>query len=327
MTGVRRPAGCLAKGAAALIACALLAPAVACAQQPVLVGPRVQNSANAVVSLLAFSVVPDSTVSSLTIDRGQDKDTGLAQGQFGLGFTVDPSFPLYLEGFLGYARYDPRFVFSQGTQERRIPARWNNVSATVGIGWDFPITETLVFRPILNGAIGYIASDASLAADLLQYRTGTELGFLDGGNLLAGGLGGSVMLDYALYRPNYEIDVELRYTQLRLTSLPGTSDGVTGSADAMTLGLWARLRWPSSWEAFGRPLRWVVDFSHSQFLGPQRGALGFDHLSKLGGGIEFDVKRWGLGPDWFELQRIRLVARYLFGNNVQGGSIGIGISF
>jgi hypothetical protein len=311
------------------LALALVLAAPAAAQAPIIRGAGAQNVANAVVTLMTFSVVPDSTLSSFSIDAGagQDKDTAITQGQLGVGFTVDPSLPLYLEGFLGYARYDPRFVVSQGAEQRVLPTRWNSVSGTVGVGWDFPVAPNLVFRPILNAALGYGASDARLLGSYLRFKNGTELDFLDGGSMLAGGLGGSLMLDYALSRPDYEVDVELRYTQLRLNSLPGTSDGVTGSADAMTLGLWARVRWPSGFEAFGRPLRWVVDFSHAEFLGPQRGVLGFNALSKLGGGIEFDVKRWGLGPDWFELQRIRLMARYLYGDGVQGGSFGIGLSF
>jgi hypothetical protein len=308
---------------------ALLLATPAAAQAPVIRGAGAQNVANAVVTLMTFSVVPDSTVSSFSIDTGagQDKDSEITQGQLGLGFTVDPSFPLYLEGFLGYARYDPRFVVSQGADQRVLPTRWNSLSGTLGVGWDFPIAPNLAFRPILNAALGYVVSDARLAAEYLEFKTGTEFAFLDGGSMLAGGLGGSVMLDYALSRPNYELDLELRYTQLRLTSLPGTASGVTGSADAMTLGLWGRVRWPSGFEAFGRPLRWVVDFSHAEFLGPQRGVLGFNALSKIGGGIEFDVQRWGLGPEWFTLQRIRLMARYLFGEDVHGGSVGIGISF
>ena len=77
---------------------------------------------------------------------------------------------------------------------------------------------------------------------------------------------------------------------------------------------------------FGRPLRWVVDFSHSRFFGDQV-ALGFDHLTKVGGGIEMNVGRYELGVFDFNMQSIRIVARYLFGNNVSGASVGLAVSF
>ena len=99
-------------------------------------GYSLQQTANGVLGLLGYNVVPDVTASSLTISRGGQEDTGLQTTQFGLGFTVDQDFPLYLEGFLGYSRYDPRFVFSDGAEHqpfnnREIPADTNRAGEIV----------------------------------------------------------------------------------------------------------------------------------------------------------------------------------------------------
>ena len=289
-------------------------------------GYSLQQTANGVLGLLGYNVVPDVTASSLSISRGDQSDTGLQTTQFGLGFTVDPDFPLYLEGFLGYSRYDPRFVFSQGTEKTALPTRWNNVSGTIGVGWDFPIIEGLVFRPILNAALGHVETDASILARLLEAKYDREIAFLKRGRMNAYGLGGSLMLDLNIPRPGYEIDLELRYTDIRLSTYGDTTTLVRGEAEAKTFNIWGRVRWPMEAEMFGRPLRWVVDFSHSRFLGDQV-ALGFDHLTKVGGGIEMNVGRYELGVWDFNMQSIRIVARYLFGQNVSGGSIGLAVSF
>ena len=45
----------------------------------------------------------------------------------------------------------------------------------------------------------------------------------------AGGLGASVMLDYAYYRPEHEIDIELRYTHMHLEPILG-SDAIDASS-------------------------------------------------------------------------------------------------
>ncbi|MFO0466492.1 MAG: autotransporter outer membrane beta-barrel domain-containing protein, partial [bacterium] len=251
-------------------------------------GYNLQQTANGVLGLLGYNVVPDVTASSLSISRGSQDDTGLQTTQFGLGFTVDPDFPLYLEGFLGYSRYDPRFIFSEGEKKSYVPTRWNNFSGTVGVGWDFPIIEGLVFRPILNAALGHVESDVSLIGRLLEIKYDRELAFLDRGRMNAYGLGGSLMLDLNIPRPGYEIDLELRYTDIRLSTFGDTSRLVRGEAEAKTLNLWGRVRWPMEAEMFGRPMRWVVDFAHSRFFGDQV-ALGFDHLTKVGGGIEMNV--------------------------------------
>ena len=267
-------------------------------------GYSLQQAADGVLGLLGYNVIPDVTASSLSISRGGQTDTGLQTTQFGLGFTVDPDFPLYLEGFLGYSRYDPRFIFSEGEKKSIVPTRWNNVSGTVGVGWDFPIIEGLVFRPILNASLGHVETDASLIGRLLEMRFNRELAFLDRGRMNAYGLGGSLMLDLNIQRPGYEIDLELRYTDIRLSTFGDTSPLVRGESEAKT----------------------VVDFSHSRFFGDQV-ALGFDHLTKVGGGIEMNVGRYELGVFDFNMQSIRIVARYLFGNNVSGASVGLAVSF
>jgi len=289
-------------------------------------GYSLQQTANGVLGLLGYNVVPDVTASSLSISRGSQDDTGLQTTQFGLGFTVDPDFPLYLEGFLGYSRYDPRFVFSEGTSKYPLPTRWNNFSGTVGVGWDFPIIEGLVFRPILNAALGHVETDASLFGRLLELKYDREISFLSRGRMNAYGLGGSLMLDLSIPRPGYEVDLELRYTDIRLSTFGDTSSLVRGEAEAKTLNLWGRVRWPMEAEMFGRPMRWVVDFAHSRFFGDQV-ALGFDHLTKVGGGIEMNVGRYELGVWDFNMQSIRIVARYLFGQNVSGASVGLAVSF
>jgi hypothetical protein len=289
-------------------------------------GYSLQQTADGVLGLLGYNVVPDVTASSLSISRGGQEDTGLQTTQFGLGFTVDPDFPLYLEGFLGYSRYDPRFIFSEGQKKSLLPTRWNNFSGTVGVGWDFPIIEGLVFRPILNASLGHVETDVSLLGRLLELKYDRELAFLQRGRMNAYGLGGSLMLDLSIPRPGYEIDLELRYTDIRLSTFGDTSRLVRGEAEAKTLNLWGRVRWPMDAEMFGRPLRWVVDFSHSRFFGDQV-ALGFDHLTKVGGGIEMNVGRYELGVWDFNMQSIRIVARYLFGQNVSGASVGLAVSF
>jgi hypothetical protein len=289
--------------------------------------------AGGAVALMGFNVTPDGSSNAIEVNRGTAAPGGgegapaLTLGQFGVGFTVDESFPLFLEGYLGYARYDPRTLFG-GSGERQLPLRWNNVAAEIGIGWDFHLTDYLILRPILNGAIGYVASDASLFGALVGRRTNVDLSALTALHANVAGFGGSLMLAYYDYRPARDIDVELRYTQIWLQTVGDTFQAAKGRATARTLGLWARYRWPTGWEAFGRPIRWVVDGSASAYLGDQREALGFSWALKVGGGIEFDVGRYEIGALGLNLSRIRVVGRFFLGDRgVTGESFGIGMSF
>jgi hypothetical protein len=290
-------------------------------------GARVKQLSDGMLGLMGFLVVPDMAASSIQVNRSsKEGDTGLSLTQLGSGFTVDPSFPLYMEGFLGYSRVDPRFVFSDGQTQTRLPVRWNSVSASGGLGWDVRLTEHIVLRPIVSISLGHTESDVSLLARYLDLKYDVNLRFLKGGQLNNYGYGGALVLDYSLYREGYEVDVELRYSQMLLQSF-ASSVAVRGESVPKTLGLWTRFRFPTAYEAFGRPLRSVFELSRSEFFGSEAKSLGFETMTKIGGGLEVDIGRYEIGGLGLYAQRVRLMGRAVFGPHVRGVSFGLGISF
>ncbi|WP_088141313.1 hypothetical protein [Achromobacter xylosoxidans] len=307
----------------ALLACGAAAPALA--QQSLrLSQDDLQKRANGVLAIMSFSIVPDITTSSLNIGGGSGSVTGaseFAMTQLGGGDTISKSVPIYLEGVLAASRYDPTFVATQGAESRSIPTKWNSFSATGGIGWDFKLTDELKLRPIFNFALGNVTSDLRAASWYVGQQTGRDISFLDKGSLNAYGLGGSLMLDYEHYRPGYEVDVELRYSDMRLQSF-NSSAAVEGHATAQSANLWARYRAPTGIVMLQRPLRYVLELTHSEFLGDQRGILGFDRLTSVGAGLELDSSAYDV-----IITRTRLVGRYVFGTNVSGFSVGLAVSF
>jgi len=285
-------------------------------------GDKIKQRADDVLALMSFSVIPDLTSSFLSFSGGETENTSLAMTQFAGGDIISQDFPLYLEGGAAYIRYDPEFVASSGEETLRVPVKWNSVALTGGIGWDFFITENLKIRPIFNIALGQVASDLSLAIRYLELKFDRSFDFLDNGQLNAYGLGGSLMIDYELVRPDYEVDIEWRYTNIRLKTFGNTSDGVEGAADAEATALYARYRAPTGLNLMERPLRYVLEAAHTTYLGDQRGLLGFDNLSSLGAGLEFDSSAYDI-----VVSRTRLVARWAFGENVRGYAIGLAMSF
>jgi hypothetical protein len=165
--------------------------------------------------------------------------------------------------------------------------KWNSLSLTGGVGWDFPLTTELKLRPIFNFSFGRVSSDSALAGRLLENKFDVDLDFLSSGRLKAYGLGGSLMLEYERYRPENEIDVELRYTNIHLQSYDSPT-AVEGSADAQSINLWTRWRAPTGMEMLQRPLRYVLEYTRTTFLGDLDGVLGFNHLNTFGLGLELD---------------------------------------
>lgn len=227
-------------------------------------GHRIKQRANAVLTLMSYMVVPDITASDLNIGTGTNESNELNITQFGGGATMSENCLVYLEGAMGYSRYDPQFVLSSGTDSRRIPTKWNSLTGTGGIGWDFQILRdnlggNWVIRPIANVMLGTMASDARIGAWVIDRRTNADFNFLDGGRLNAYGLGGSLMLDYELVSNPQDIDIELRYSGMRLQSFGNTSKAVEGHANAQNLGLYMRRRAPiSDWTLLKSPVRYVL---------------------------------------------------------------------
>ncbi|EAX5652768.1 hypothetical protein BBY84_22630 [Salmonella enterica] len=306
-----------------------LTAALACCQLSYAAdGHRIKERANAVLTLMSYMVVPDITASDLNIGTGTNESNELSITQFGGGATMSENVPIYLEGAMGYSRYDPQFVLSNGSESRRIPTRWNSLTGTGGVGWDFQVYRdsrggNWVIRPIANVMLGTMASDARIGAWVIDRRTNADFDFLDGGRLNAYGLGGSLMLDYELVSKRQDIDIELRYSGMRLQTFGNTSRAVDGHANAQNLGLYLRRRAPiSNWTLLKSPVRYVLEGAHTEYLGEQRGKLGFNSLSSVGVGIELDSSKYPV-----LITRTRLVARYMFGNDTSGYGVGLAMSF
>ena len=318
---------CLAMGTGLIIA---LLPLPAHAQavpdqqlsNRTVIGGNVKRHADAVLAVMSYTTVPDVTTSSLSINNATSGNPGFGQSQLGGGFTISRSFPLYVEGTLAYSRYDPTFLATDGAQQRELPTRWNTFSTTVGIGWDFRITDELVFRPILNGTIGRVSSDLKIGQSVVNRVTDSNLQFLNNGSLDAYGYGGSLVLDFEHYRATYEIDAELRATDIYLRSFGGSSEAVQGSATAQQVSLWTRWRAPTGWHALDRPVRYVLEFAYSHYFGDSAGVLGFNDLTSLGVGLELDSSKYPI-----VITRTRALVRYVFGHNVHGVSFGFAVSF
>ena len=280
--------------------------------------------ADGLLTLMSFTILPDITTSSLSIQNSLENDPGLTQATLGGGFTVSSDFPLYLEGNLGWSRFDPAFVVTDGAEQRRLPVKWNSISATGGLGWDFPVGRTgeLKLRPIFNFMLGRTTTDAAILGRLIGASLDRSVEVVQDAKLNAYGLGGSLMLDYEHYREDYEIDVELRYSNIQLRTFEDTTQELKGDSESNSAGIWARWRAPTGVTVFHRPLRYVLETSHTQYLGNQRGALGFDYLTSLGAGIEFDSTAYTSF-----ITRTRLVGRYMFGRNISGFSVGLAVSF
>lgn len=300
-----------------LLSLAVLAPAHSLAQG--VSDADLQRRADAILTLMGFAATPDVTTGSLSISDQKAGNPYFRQTSLSGGGTLR-SRRLYLEGTLAYGRYDPTFATGEAGAAARIPVKWQSLLGTAGVGWDFPIARDLVIRPILNLSLGRVESEAA-APPSLSAAAQSALDFLQHGALNAAGVGGSLMLDYEHYRPDSQVDAELRYSSVHLQSFQSSS-AVQGHALAQSFSFWSRYRAPTRMSALERPVRYVLEYAHTRFLGDLEGALGFEYVNSFGAGLELDTS----ARDVYAT-RARLLLRYKTGNNVSGWAVGVGASF
>ena len=284
----------------------------------------VKRNAESALSVYGISAVPSETASTLIFESGSDENkVSFSATQLGGGFTLSESFPLYAEGFIALNRYDPKLILSAGTQSSLLPLKWTTVAATGGVGWDFKLTDNLVLRPMAHVSLGRVQSDLSVGATFIAEKLGLDVSFLEDGGLTVGGIGGSLGLDYnKRWEDDYEIDVTLRYTHLLLEPIAGDKE-IAASAEAITTGLWSRLRIPTGYDLWERPVRGVTEFSASWLPGDQGTALNTRWLIQAGAGMEIDFSE-----TWVPLvTTTRVVARYTYGETLHGFGVGLAASF
>ena len=301
----------------ALCVASLLGPTPSVAQG--VSDAELQKRANAILTLMGFTLTPDVTTGAFAISDQSTGDPYFRQTSIAGGGRPKPSVPLYLEGTLAYGRYDPTFAVNDGQAQQVIPVKWTSLLGTGGVGWDFPIAPRLVLRPILNFSLGRVESQGTVTPP--QGPSRAVLDFLGDGKLNAAGVGGSLMLDYERYRPENEVDLELRYTNIQLHSF-NTSQAVEGHANAQTFSFWSRYRAPTGFTALERPLRYVLEYAYTSFLADLQGVLGFDDVHSFGAGLELDSSAHDV-----YVTRTRLMLRYKIGNNVTGWAVGLAVSF
>ena len=119
--------------------------------------------ADAFMTITGYSLTPDVTTGSLSIRNKDSDNSDLQMISLGGGDRISANFPLYLEGTIAVNRYNPNFTDGIGNSSVTVPVHWNSVTGTGGIGWDFPITNELRFRPIANVMLGHLESDLSIA--------------------------------------------------------------------------------------------------------------------------------------------------------------------
>jgi hypothetical protein len=255
----------------------------------------------------------------LFLERANPGDLDFASGQIGAWGTPFEDSNLYLEGFVATQYYTPSFEIADETN-RIEDVKWRSVASTVGVGWSFPLTERLSFRPMVNSALGRITSNSDIAA---VDAPGGQVDFIAGDAVEAFGYGGSLSLDYSYQTVERQVEFRLRHVRLRHVAIGKTDDPGSASETVVTSAI-ARHRMPiGDLRLAGGRVRWAVEGTYARYDGDTGDVLGLPWIVRIGTGLEFETGQLGR----FAPPRVRTMIRYVFGEDFEGIGIGAGLVF
>ncbi len=277
--------------------------------------------AQAALAALGVAALPGDGATTISVLGASGAQADFFSTQIGGGYNPSDESSLYLEGYLAYQNYSPIFILPV-PDPTLIDVRWSSVAFTGGVGWDMNLTEELVFRPVALASVGHVFGQA-IFDGLLPSASGADPGGLFEDGLFAGGLGAALSLDYDAEVSGTRLDVRARHSWMK--SVPvGEPDRLGVSSIASATNLFGRATRPipgANWG--GLPLNAVAEASYTRFWGDQAIILRTDWLSTIGAGLEVELPE----STPASLSAGRLTLRYVFGQNYDGISIGIGLSF
>ena len=275
-------------------------------------------------SLIAFvniSTAPGLDGATFSVDE-PGRDSELIRGS--LGYASDLTLKDYvLDAYWGislaYGSLDDQVdVLDAQGRPIRLDVDRSILSLRGSAGLSLPITQHFTLRPYLSLAVSQLETQSKVSdlggnVMLSEVWLDTEVDALS--------TSGTLEATYDRWFNTGRVEIKGQYTAAYTDTFNGTSEGLdTWGWNETAI---ARVRYSNAtgWHTRNKPWRWNTYATHTRFIGLDKQALGFNAYSEIGVGLDFEVNIRPL--DWFGLRFIGLKAGYIFGDGVDGFSVGL----
>lgn len=275
-------------------------------------------------SLIAFvnlSTAPGLAGATFSVDE-PGRESELIRGS--LGYTADLTLKdhvldAYWGAALAYGSLEDQVdVLDREGRPTRLDVDRDILSLRGSVGLSLPITRHFKLRPYLSLAASHLETSSQVerlgsSAPLPEVWLNTEVDALST----------SVTLEAAYDRwfDSGRLEVTGQYTAAYTDTFNGTTDGLDTWGWNETALMRVRYSRPTGWHTRNKPWRWNTYATHTSFLGLEQQALGFNAYTEVGVGLDFELNIRPL--DWFGLRFLGLKAGYIFGDGVEGVSVGL----
>lgn len=280
-----------------------------------------EGAQESMIAFVNLSTAPGLDGATFTVDEPA-RDSDLIRSS--LGYAADFTLKDYvMDGYWGlalaYGTLEDRVNVIDGTgRTHRLDVDRDILSLRGSLGASLPIDQHFTLRPYLSVAASHLETDTLVQGiggiiPLPEIKLNSEVDALTTSGTLV-----------ALYDRWYD-DNRLEFSGQYTASY---TDTFNGSNDSLETWGWTetalfRFRWSGAthWRSAGRSWRWNAFANHTRFLDLNKTALGFTYYSEFGLGMDYE---WNVRPlDWFGLRYIGIKAGVIYGNDVEGFSVGL----
>lgn len=276
-----------------------------------------------------LSEEPLLSSATFTVDTDPELDVELLELPFWTTVGEEGEPRLYLEGGLGLLRAETSFADIFGGVapglEASIDTECAAVTAIGGIGIEIPLGDegTTTLTPIRNLGVGHIANEADYGgpgAPLVELLVDEILFEWD---LTVLDVGGAVRIDdRRIFPGDLRLENRFRY-DIRWTETLRSTDRVLDMEEVtQRISLRVEGSAPTTLTLFRRDIRVAVYAGYFRFLGDTGEVLGFDDYGEIG--LAFGIPAPAILSDELGL---RLEGSLLYGDQLPGYSLGVGVEF
>ncbi|CUH41218.1 hypothetical protein RUM4293_00086 [Ruegeria atlantica] len=280
-----------------------------------------EAAARAALAVLSVAATPNETLSSLSFLSASGDARNLRSTQLRGGFKPLGN-GLYLEGQFAYQNYNPLVIFPEIGSDTELDVTWSSIAATLGVGWELPLTNNWYIRPVAHLSLGHVTTDAVFSNFPLFPSRSNGAGAVDG-NLNAFGVGASLSVFREAQFGRWEAEYRLRQTFLEFYPINEPQAG-DARANSNQTTLFSRYRYPlDKVKLLGRPSKLVLDGGVVLYHGDSAMVLDTDWLATVGVGIEVDTTKIGLPA----VEGARVMLNGVIADSFSGFSVGFGVRF
>jgi len=295
-------------------------PAVAQSTRDIVAGA---NLGPGYAQILNLSATPDISAAHYRI-TGQDTQPTIGVARFPFEYRLH-SLPwnsdLYGKVAGGYLAMKDKFPVSVPTfGDGKIDSHWIAYSLTAGLFARFRLGAGITVAPGIDAGIARIENRAGYTgtANLIKPLVdGLILNWQTNAVLLTPNLG----LEWGMSKAGHRVSIRGHVAWSRIRSYNESDSVLNFDETGNVYSIRADHAAPTGFRFFDRPLDWVVYGGYGGFFGPNRDALGFTSVSEAGLGVELP-----LGTGSGESRHVRFGTSYLFGPNVLGWAVGLGLN-